>query len=144
MSRRDGRDDAGQELAVEVMVLLPLVLLAVLLVAWAGRYTTSRARLADVAAAAARAASLEADAGAGRSAAARLLAGSALPTSCAEVRQTVDVRGPADHPASWRGATVTVTLSCTVRNTALAGVWAPGRSVLTGRSTHPVDPYRST
>ena len=142
MARARLRGEGGQEMAVELMVLLPVTLFLVLLVAWAGRYTTSRARLADVAGAAARAATLATGPDTGRAAAQRIIDGSSLPQGCAAVTDVIEVRGPADHPDSWRGATVTVTLTCTVRNTVLAGVWTPGTTQLRGRATHPVDPFR--
>ena len=129
-------------MAIEVMVLLPVVLFLVVLVVWTGRYTTSRARLSDVAAAAARAASLEADESAGRSAARRTVDAASLPEGCADVTPAVAIASPVGHPGSWRGARVTVTIHCDVRNTSLAGVWAPGQVQLRGRATHPVDPFR--
>ena len=142
-ARRRPGGDAGQEMAVELVVLAPVVVFLVVLVVWAGRYTTTRARLADVAAAAARAASLAPDEAAGRVAAASAVDASSLPDGCDGVVPHVDVHGPPSHPSSWRGALVTVTVACTVRNSALAGVWAPGDSRLTGRATHPVDPFRA-
>ncbi len=137
------RGDAGQEMAVEIMILLPVVLGLVLATAWAGRYTTSRSRLADVAGAAARAASLEGDAAAGRSAATRLVDGSILPTSCDAVTTTYRVRAPEAGRGAWRGGAVTVTVACTVRNTTLAGVWVPGTTRLSGTATHPVDAFQA-
>jgi Flp pilus assembly protein TadG len=141
---RRWRDESGQELAVEIMLLLPVVLGLVLATAWAGRYTTSRSRLADVAGAAARAASLAPDESSGRLAAQRLVSGSALPTSCDDITTTIEVRPPEGGRGAWRGGAVTVTLACTVRNTVLAGVWVPGTSRLRGTSTHPVDAFRVT
>jgi Flp pilus assembly protein TadG len=136
--------ERGQEMAVEVMVLLPVALFLVVLVVWTGRYTTSRSRLSDVAAAAARAATLENDEATGRAAARRTIAeATELPAECNSVTALVAVVGPRGHPGSWRGARVTVSIDCTVRNTALAGVWAPGAAVLHGRATHPVDPFRA-
>lgn len=139
-----GRGERGQEMAIEVMVLLPVALFLVVLVVWMGRYTTSRSKLSDVAAAAARAATLENDEATGRAAALRTIADATeLPVGCDSVTPLVVVAGPRGHPGSWRGARVTVAIDCTVRNSALAGVWAPGAAVLHGRATHPVDPFRA-
>lgn len=137
------RGDSGQEMAVEIMVLLPVVLGLVLATAWAGRYTTSRSRLADVAGAAARAASLEPDAGAGRDAAVGIVDRSILPTSCDAITTSYRVRPPEAGRGAWRGGAVTVTVACTVRNTTLAGVWVPGTTRLSGTATHPVDAFQA-
>jgi Flp pilus assembly protein TadG len=142
-ARRRLRGDTGQEMAIELLVLLPVVVALVLLVSWAGRYTTTRARLVDVAAAAARAASLEADETAGRAAASSTVAASSLPDGCADLRHSVAVAGPVGHPGSWRGARVTVTVACTVADAGLVGALAPGERRLEGRASHPVDPFRA-
>lgn len=146
MTRRAARrlrGDSGQEMAVEIMILLPVVVGLVLATAWAGRYTTSRSRLADVAGAAARAASLEDDATAGERAARRIIDGSILPTSCDDVSTSYRVVAPEAGRGVWRGGAVSVTVACTVRNTTLAGVWVPGTARLSGSATHPIDAFRA-
>ncbi len=140
--RRRGEAEHGQEMAVEIMVLIPVVLMLLLAVTWAGRYATSNARVSDVAGAAARAASLEDGPTAGTAAATDTVNRSKLTTSCrAYTLETAVSPGP--NGGGWRGGSVTVTVRCTLRNTTLVGVWMPGVTTLTGTSTHPVDAFRA-
>jgi Flp pilus assembly protein TadG len=138
-----GRGDTGQEMAIEIMVLTPVVLMLLLAITWAGRYASSHARVSDVAGAAARAASLEDGPDAGRSAVDDSIVRSKLPTSCGDVTHTMTVNPPPEGQGAWRGGSVTVTVSCTIMNTALVGVWVPGSTMLTGTSTHPIDAFRA-
>ena len=43
---------------------------------------------------------------------------------------------------SWQGGSVTVHVSCTVRNQSLTGVWSPGSRTVVMTDTQPIDRYQ--
>ena len=43
---------------------------------------------------------------------------------------------------SWQGGSVTVSVSCTVRNESLTGVWSPGSRTVAMTDTQPIDRYQ--
>lgn len=127
-------------MAVELVLITPLLLLLLLFVTACARLTTAQLRVNAAVHAAARAASItRAPAGATR--AARTTAG-----------QTLTGAGPACRSLSVRidthryrpGGTVRVRLTCTVALADLALLHLPGTRPVTGTATSPIDRYRGT
>ncbi|NEE02782.1 TadE family protein [Phytoactinopolyspora halotolerans] len=124
-------------MAVEVVLLAPVLVAVILLIVGFGRYVDRQGDVDAAAREAARAASYERDF-ASAQAAARQAAIRALPSglSCA----------PADLSGSdfSAGGTVNVRVSCRVDFSELGFVGFPGSATLEGRSAAPLDQYRRT
>jgi len=135
-TRRCDRGSASVELAGFV---LPVMLLAIVIVAAAFNLSISRLDLQSASASAARAASLQrsapAAATAARQAAEADLAGRSI--TCSQLTVTTDTR-------AWRrGGAVTVTVSCTVDLSTLARMSGiPGQYTAISTSTAPIDTFR--
>lgn len=125
------RDEQGS-MAVEIVVLAPVLFMFAMLVVAGGRYVGVEGDIEAAARDAARAASLETDEGAARSAAS------------AVVRQSLeDMTCPIDVDADWRpDGTVTVTLHCKVPYDGLGLIGLPGSVDIDASSTVRLDPYR--
>lgn len=133
MSRR--RDERGS-MAVEVVLMIPILVLFMLLVVAGGRYVSVRADMDAAARDAARAASLERSSGAARSAAdasaSAALEGSA---SCRMGGFDTDFRP---------GGSVTVTIDCAVPNDGLGLLGLDGTLDMSATGSAPLDTYRRT
>lgn len=125
--------------SVEVVLLMFVVLGIGLFLGYVGRLNAAGVQVANTAQAAARAASLANDSTEAQAAMDAAVAGSSLANYC--------IGGPSaklEAPsADWFGSTVTVTVRCTVKQQALAGVWVPGERTLAVADTQVVERFRS-
>ncbi len=133
--------DDGMATPVETMYLLIFCVSAVVFLGYLGRLHAAGVQVTNAAQAAARVASQAPTPGAARVAATASVQGSVLRARCDGGLRVNTTWSPSSTRA-WQGGSVTVSVSCTVRNRALSGVWAPGSRVVTMRDTQPVDRYR--
>lgn len=133
------RDERGTA-AVELVLIVPVLIVAFLLVVGLGRMAHARQQVEGVAADAARAASLERNTSQS-SQAARTIATEALRDRGLDC-QSLDLR--VDVSNYKPGGTVRVQLWCTASlgDVALSGL--PGRRVFTAQATVPIETYRSS
>ena len=129
------RPDAGM-MAVEMVLLAPVMVAFLLLVIAFGRYVAVRGEVEAASRDAVRAASIERSAGAAAAAASQT-ANAAL----AGRWQCTDVQMGGDFVA---GGTITVHLECSVPLTDLGLLGLPGRVTVQGDSAAPLDLYRRT
>ncbi|NED96315.1 pilus assembly protein [Phytoactinopolyspora alkaliphila] len=124
-------------MAIEVVLLVPILVAVMLLVIGFGRYADRQGDVQSAAREAARAASYERDIGSAQ-AAAQQAANRALPggLTC----QGVDLGG-SNFTA---GGSVTVRVSCQVSFAELAFAGFPGSATMTGQSVAPLDQWRRT
>lgn len=134
-------DEEGIATPVEMMYLLVFCIVAVLFLGFVGRLQAAGVQVTNTAQSAARAASQAPDSAAARRAAETVVAQSALSTRCAG-GAGVSVSWLPSATGAWQGGSVTVAVSCTVRNESLTGVWSPGARTVTMGDTQPVDRYR--
>ncbi len=133
-----GGSDRGAFAALELVLLVPFIIVAMLLVVGFGRVERGRQLVDQAAQAASRAASLSLNPAAAQQAAQqaaeRTLRDGGL--SCA--RMTVNI----DTSAFYAGGQVTARLSCTadLSDVAMAGV--PGSTRISSSSTSPLEQYR--
>ncbi|MEO9325872.1 TadE family protein [Nocardioides sp. C4-1] len=124
-------------MAVEVVLLIPVLFLFVLLIVMLGRYVAVRGDVDATARDAARAASLEPSRQAA-DAAARSIVNASLDS------ETTCGPGGIDVQLDWRPeGQVTVELNCTVSFEGLGLIGVPGTVGVGGSSSIPLDPYRS-
>ncbi|MGB8860686.1 MAG: hypothetical protein WCC60_15615 [Ilumatobacteraceae bacterium] len=135
------REDDGIATPVEMMYLLVFCLVAVLFLGFVGRLHAAGVQVTNTAQSAARAASQAPDAVAAQAAAQQAVASSALAARC-EGGAGVSVSWNPSPTGAWQGGSVTVQVSCTVRNQSLVGVWAPGSRTVVVNDTQPVDRYQ--
>jgi Flp pilus assembly protein TadG len=135
------RDEAGVATPVEMMYLLVFCIAAVLFLGFVGRLQAAGVQVTNTAQSAARAASQAPDSATAQVAAEEVVALSPLRTRC-EGGADVIVTWVPSPVGAWQGGSVTVHVSCTVRNQALTGVWAPGAHTVTMDDTQPVDRYQ--
>jgi Flp pilus assembly protein TadG len=131
---RRERDERGS-MAVEVVLLAPLLMMFVMLVVAGGRYVSVQGDIEAAARDAARAASLENQRGEAESVARQVVVASLDEnTSCAGF----------SLGGEWRaGGSVVVHLSCRVSYDGLGLLGVPGSVAIDTSSTVPLDPYRS-
>jgi Flp pilus assembly protein TadG len=122
-------------MAVEVVILTPVLVAFVLLVVAFGRYVTARGDVEAVARDAVRAASLERTAGQARAAANAAVAAGLGRGGCSPAALT---------GAFVAGGTITVEIECAVPLADLGLVGVPGSVTVTGSSSAPLDVYRRT
>ena len=134
-------DEAGIATPVEMMYLLVFCIAAVLFLGFVGRLQAAGVQVTNTAQSAARAASQAPDSATAQAAAAEVVALSPLRTRC-EGGADVNVTWVLSPVGAWQGGSVTVQVSCIVRNQALTGVWAPGTRTVTMGDTQPVDRYQ--
>ena len=123
-------------MAVEIVLLTPLLVMMMFLVVAFGRYVSAEGAAQALARDAVRSATLERN-GEAALAAARSMAAAAEPAnlSCA----------PAElHGAFVKGGQVTVDVECTVSFRDLGLIGLPGEADVTASSTAPLDEYRRT
>lgn len=125
-------------MAVEIVILAPVMMLFVLLIVMAGRYVAVRGDIDAAARDAARAASLQVTHAEGLAAARNVVAASldtqTKATSCNRTTMS---------PGWGPGATLTVTVTCKVSYQGLGLLGVPGSTTVTTESRVPLDPYRS-
>ncbi len=137
MTRGARRLDRGERgsMAVEIVILTPVLMMFVMLIVAGGRYVAVQGDIQATARDAVRAASLERDFESARAAAGVVVARSLdRDTSC----------GPPDLSGFAQGGTARVTLACTVSYAGLGLVGLPGNVAVTGVSNAPIDVYRRT
>jgi len=132
------RNDSGQSVSPEMMLVLLFALAAWGLLAWIGRLTSSSQDMANTAQSAARAASIAPDPVSAQAAARAAVAASDLPTPCADSPSVVMAWRPGDD-GGWLGGSVTVTLACSLDNGEPFG--GGGRTV-SATDTQVVDQFR--
>lgn len=135
------RSEDGVATPVEMMYLLIFCIVAVVFLGFVGRLNAAGVQVTNAAQAAARAASIAPNPATAQQAANAAVAASSLAGRCqggGRVRLTW-----APSPAgTWQGGSVTVQVSCTVRNQSLTGVWSPGVRTVVMRDTQPIDRYQ--
>lgn len=110
------RRDDGQSLGPELMLLLVVALAAWGFLSWLGRLNSTAQNLENTAQSAARAASQESNPIDARSAAGRSVGASNLSTPCT-AEPALAMSWTPGPTGTWRGGSVTVTLTCSVDNT---------------------------
>ncbi len=135
---RHGRSDRGS-VAVEAAVIAPALVALMLLVVFAGRVSEANGNVQRAASEAARAASLEQNPTAAKSAAMDTAKANLATagTSCQVLRTDVDTRNLVP------GGTVTVEVTCQVAMSDVALLGLPGTRTFHARSVEVVDRYRS-
>lgn len=129
------RDDGSS--IVEMVLIAPCLMLVMLFVVLVGRLAMADIDVNATAYAAARAASLAANADRARAAGQRIAA--TIPAGAACDRRDVKVDTAEFKP----GGVVRVTISCHISLENITGL-VPGTHTLTASSVSPVDPFRST
>lgn len=130
------RTDAGS-MAVEIVLLTPVLLMFIYLIVAGGRYVAVQGEVEATARDAARAASFERSLGAAQAAAADITSSS--------LDREISCSG-----LSWSGTNfvaggqVRVTLDCSVSYSGLGLIGLPGSVSVDGSSTAPLDQYRRT
>ena len=142
LRRRRPAGDRGNA-TVELVVWAPLLILVLFTLYWVSRYVTAEFAMSEVAANAARAASLSVDPASAQATAEAAAYDSIAEQDlrCVDLQVAVDVSGfgtPLGQPAE-----VTVQISCTVDNSDLVWPGIPGNPTLTGDAVSPLDAYRS-
>ena len=133
-SRRSGRGS----MAVEIVILAPIMLAFMMLVVAAGRLVAVKGDLEAASRDAARAASLERDSSSADSRAAAIV-GASLDS------QTTQCRGTSLGGSNFvAGGFVRVSLNCQVSYNGLGLIGLPGSVTVKATSTAPIDTYRRT
>lgn len=122
-------------MAVEIVILTPVLVAFILLVVAFGRYVTIRGDVEAVTRDAARAASLERTAGAAQAAADAAVAAGLSRGDCT---------GAALSGAFVAGGTIQVEVTCRIRYDDLGLIGLPGTVAVRGSSAAPLDTYRRT
>jgi Flp pilus assembly protein TadG len=122
-------------MAVEVVILTPVLVAFLLLVVAFGRYVTTRGDVEAVARDAVRAASLERTPGAAQAAANAAVAAGLRRGGCSPA---------ALSGAFTAGGTITVEVECAVPLSDLGLIGLPGSVTVRGSSAAPLDTYRRT
>jgi Flp pilus assembly protein TadG len=122
-------------MAVEVVLITPVLVAFLLLVVAFGRYVAVRGEVEAASRDAARAASLERSTDAARAAAEQTVHGSLTNRDCSDVQLSGQFIA---------GGTITATLSCQIPLTDLGLLGLPGSVKITGTSSAPLDLYRRT
>jgi Flp pilus assembly protein TadG len=123
-------------MAIELVVLVPILLLVLMLVVAAGRLVSIEGQVEAASRDAVRAATLERDArSAANAAAAAVQAAPPNGLSCERAKLTGRFEA---------GEVVTVTVSCQVSWSDLSSLGLPGTKTVTASSSAPLDVYRRT
>ena len=133
--------DAGVATPVEMMYLLVFCLVAVVFLGFVGRLHAAGVQVANAAQGAARSASMAPDPTTALVAALEAVDGYGLQSRCTGGPTVVMSWNPS-LAGSWQGGSVTVQVSCTVRNQSLTGVWSPGSRTVAMTDTQPIDRYQ--
>jgi hypothetical protein len=136
------RGATGQTAGPELMLLLAFALGVMVFLGYLGRLNSTGTNLTNVAQHAARAASQQPDPHSARRAAADAVQRSTLSAPC-QGRIEPQLSWKPSVSGSWYGGSVTVRLSCTVRNRELSGVWSPGDRTISVADTQVVDAFQA-
>jgi Flp pilus assembly protein TadG len=139
--RAGWRSEDGVATPVEMMYLLIFCIVAVVFLGFVGRLHAAGVQVTNTAQSAARAASIAPDPVTAQQAANAAVAASSLAGRCQGGGQVRLTWAPSSI-GTWQGGSVTVQVSCTVRNQSLTGVWAPGVRTVIMRDTQPIDRYQ--
>ena len=134
-------DDAGIATPVEMMYLVVFCLVALVFLGFVGRLHAAGLEVANAAQSAARSASMAPDPTSAQAAALEAVDVYGLRTRCSGGPRVV-MSWDASSSGSWQGGSVTVRISCTVRNQTLTGVWSPGSRTVVMSDTQPIDRYQ--
>lgn len=134
-------DDVGLATPVEMMYLLVFCLVAIVFLGFVGRLHAAGLEVANAAQSAARSASMAPDSTSAQVAALKAVDVYGLRTRCSGGPMVVMSWDPSST-GSWQGGSVTVRVSCTVRNQTLTGVWSPGSRTVVMSDTQPIDRYQ--
>ena len=137
----DTTRDRGMVTSVEMMYLVVFALVAVAFLGFLGRLHAAGIQVTNVSQSAARAASLASGSDEGRAAAQAAVDGSTLVSRCSSPPSAALTWQPS-NTGSWQGGSVTVTVTCTVANSELSGMWSPGARTISVSDTQPIDRYK--
>jgi Flp pilus assembly protein TadG len=140
MSEPSSIHDRGIVTPVEMMFVLVFALVALAFLGFVGRLHAAGVQVTNTAQAAARSASLEASRDAAVNAAQDIVASSTLTSRCT-TPPTAALAWTPSPIGTWHGGSLTVTVSCTIDNAALTGVWTPGSRTISVSDTQPIDRY---
>ena len=130
-----GRRDERGSMAVEIVILTPVLMMFVMLIVACGRYVAVQGDMQATARDAVRAASLQRDVESARAAAGEVIAGSLdRDTTCSGF--TLSGFAP--------GGTARVDLRCSVSYAGLGLIGLPGSVGVSAASNAPIDVYRRT
>jgi len=133
--------DSGVATPVEMMYLLVFCLVVVVFLGFVGRLHAAGVEVTNAAQSAARAASMAPDPVAAQTAALEAVDVHGLHARCSG-GPSIALSWDPSPSGSWQGGSVTVRVSCTVRNQALSGVWSPGSRTVAMSDTQPIDRYQ--
>ena len=133
--------DSGVATPVEMMYLLVFCLVIVVFLGFVGRLHAAGVQVANAAQSAARSASMAPGPTAAQEAALEAVNVYGLQSRCTG-GPTVVMSWDPSRSGSWQGGSVTVSVSCTVRNESLTGVWSPGSRTVAMTDTQPIDRYQ--
>lgn len=133
--------DAGFVSAVEVVYLGIAALVIVAFLGYLGRLSAAGVQVTNSAQDAARAAAIAGNPDEALAAAQAAVTRSGLPQRCTGQTTAVMSWQPSELN-SWQGAVVTVTVSCTVANQSLTGIWTPGSRTVTVSDNQIVERFR--
>lgn len=133
--------DTGVATPVEMMYLIVFCLVMVVFLGFVGRLHAAGVQVANAAQSAARSASMAPNADAAQMAALDAVKVYGLQSRCTG-GPTVVMSWEPSPSGSWQGGSVTVHVSCTVRNQTLTGVWSPGSRTVVMTDTQPIDRYQ--
>ncbi|MFM7045933.1 MAG: hypothetical protein ACKOYG_10380 [Ilumatobacteraceae bacterium] len=136
-----GRRDRGVLTAVEMMYMLVFCLLAVALLTYVGRLHAAGVEVTNAAQSAARAASQTRGASEAFTSARQSAAQGPLGRRC-DGGPRVSMNWQPSAIGTWQGGSVTVTVSCSVANASLSGLWSPGTRLVVMSDTQPIDRYK--
>ena len=133
--------EAGFVSAVEVVYLGIAALVIVAFLSYLGRLSAAGVQVPNSAQDAARAAAIAGNPDEARVAAQAAVSRSGLPQRCTG-QPTAAMSWQPSELNSWQGAVVTVTVSCTVANQSLTGIWTPGSRTVTVSDNQIVERFR--
>ncbi len=134
-TERRRRGERGS-MAVEIVLLAPVMMAFMMLVVAGGRYVAVRGDIEAASRDAVRAASLERTQGAGQAA--------AVDTAIAALQHPDQCQNAALTGNFVSGGTITVTITCEVSYDGLGLIGLPGSKSVTISSSAPIDLYRRT
>jgi Flp pilus assembly protein TadG len=133
--------DRGVVTSLEMMFLLVFALVAMAFVGFLGRLHAAGVQVTNTSQSAARAASLSSDSEQGLVQAQAAVDQSTLTTRCS-ARPMASLTWQPSSTGEWQGGSVTVTVTCSMTNGELSGMWTPGARTIVVSDTQPIDRYK--